>query len=111
MTVYVIVQLKMTDRAAYDRYQVRFFDVFRKFSGRLLSADESPAILEGAWDRDKLVLMSFPDEATFHAWADSPEYLEISKDRKAGAQGRRVAREGICAGRLRVGHSARHARP
>jgi uncharacterized protein (DUF1330 family) len=42
MTVYVIVQLKMTDRAAYDRYQARFFDVFKKFSGRLLSADESP---------------------------------------------------------------------
>jgi uncharacterized protein (DUF1330 family) len=86
MTVYVIVQLKMTDRAAYDRYQARFFDVFKKFSGRLLSADEKPTIVEGAWDRDKLVLMSFPDEAGFHAWADSPEYLEISKDRTAGAQ-------------------------
>ena len=36
MTVYVIVLLKMTDRAAYDRYhQARFFDVLRKFSGRL----------------------------------------------------------------------------
>jgi uncharacterized protein (DUF1330 family) len=42
MTVYAIVQLKITDRAAYDRYQARFFDVFRKFSGRLLSADETP---------------------------------------------------------------------
>jgi len=58
--------------------------VFKKFSGRLLSADENPAVLEGAWDRDKLVLMSFPDEAAFHAWANSPEYLEISKDRKDG---------------------------
>ena len=46
MTVYVLVQLKMTDRAPYDRYQVRFFDVFKKFSGRLLAADENPAILE-----------------------------------------------------------------
>jgi uncharacterized protein (DUF1330 family) len=87
MTVYVIVQLKMTDRAAYDRYQARFFDVFRKFNGRLLSADEQPVVIEGAWDRDKVVLMSFPDEAGFHAWANSTEYLEISKDRKAGAQG------------------------
>jgi uncharacterized protein (DUF1330 family) len=86
MTVYVIVQLKMTDRAAYDLYQARFFDVFRKFSGRLLSADERPALIEGRWDRDKLVLMSFPDEAAFRAWADSPEYVEISKDRKAGAE-------------------------
>jgi uncharacterized protein (DUF1330 family) len=86
MTVYVIAQLKMTDRAAYDRYQARFFDVFRKFNGRLLSADERPSVVEGDWNRDKLVLMSFPDEAAYHAWADSLEYLEISKDRKAGAQ-------------------------
>ncbi len=67
MTAYVIVQLKMTDRAAHDRYQARFFDVFRKFGGRLLSADEHPLVLEGKWDRDKLVLMSFPDEAAFRA--------------------------------------------
>jgi uncharacterized protein (DUF1330 family) len=87
MTDYVFVQLKMIDRVAYDRYQARFFDVFKKFDGRLLSADENPTILEGAWDCDKLVLMSFPDEAAFQAWANSPEYLEISKDRKAGAEG------------------------
>jgi hypothetical protein len=31
MTVHVIVQLKMTHRAADDRYQARFFDVFNKF--------------------------------------------------------------------------------
>jgi uncharacterized protein (DUF1330 family) len=86
MTVFAIVQLKMTDRAAYDRYLARFFDVFRKFSGRLLSADEHPAVLKGKWDRDKFVLMSFPDEAAFHAWANSPDYLEISRDRKAGAE-------------------------
>jgi uncharacterized protein (DUF1330 family) len=87
MTVYAIVQLKITHRAAYDRYQARFFDVFRKFSGRLLSADENPTVLEGKWDCDKIVLMSFPDEASFDAWANSPEYLEISKDREAGAEG------------------------
>jgi len=86
MTVYVIVQLKMIDRAAYDRYQARFFDVFKKFSGRLLSADENPSVLEGIWECDKLVLMSFPNEAAFGAWANSDEYLEISRDRKAGAQ-------------------------
>ena len=98
MTVYAIVQLKITDRAAYDRYQARFFGVFKKFSGRLLSADESPALLEGAWDRDRLVLMSFPDEAAFHAWANSPEYLEISKDRKAGAEGIVLLAKGFSAG-------------
>lgn len=99
MTVFVIVQLKMTDRAAYDRYQARFFDVFRKFKGRLLSADENPAVLEGSWNRDKLVLMSFPDEAAFRSWSDSPEYLEISKDRKAGAEGIVLLAQGFTSSR------------
>jgi len=98
MSVYAIVQLKITDRTAYDRYQARFFEVFKKFSGRLLSADENPALLEGAWDRDKLVLMSFPDEASFHAWANSPEYLEIAKDRKAGAEAVVLLAKGFSSG-------------
>jgi uncharacterized protein (DUF1330 family) len=32
-----------------------------------------------------VVLMSFPDEAAFRAWAESPEYRLISRDRDAGA--------------------------
>ncbi|MCV7005380.1 DUF1330 domain-containing protein [Mycobacterium gordonae] len=85
MTVYAIAQLKFTDRAAYDRYQTGFLDVFRRYSGTLLAADESPVLVEGDWDRDKVVLMSFPDEEAFRSWAQSPEYQEISKDRRAGA--------------------------
>ena len=85
MTVYAIAQLSFTDRAAYDRYQARFMEVFRRHPGTLLAADESPQVIEGRWDREKLVLMSFPDEAAFHGWAQSPEYQDISKDRRAGA--------------------------
>jgi uncharacterized protein (DUF1330 family) len=85
VTVYAIAQLRFTDRAAYDRYQARFMEVFRRHPGTLLAADESPEVIEGRWDREKLVLMSFPDEAAFRGWAQSPEYQDISKDRRAGA--------------------------
>jgi uncharacterized protein (DUF1330 family) len=85
VTVYAIAQLRFTDRAAYDRYQIRFMDVFRRYRGTLLAADESPQLIEGQWDRDKVVLMSFPDEAAFGLWSESPEYQEISTDRRAGA--------------------------
>jgi uncharacterized protein (DUF1330 family) len=85
VTVYAIAQLRFTDRAAYDRYQARFMEVFRRHPGTLLAADESPQVIEGHWDREKLVLMSFPDEASFRGWAQSPEYQDISKDRLAGA--------------------------
>lgn len=85
MTVYVLAQLSMKDRAAYDRYQARFMEVFRRFQGRLLAADESPTVLEGQWPMHKLVLMSFPDDNAFRQWSESPAYQEILKQRKVGA--------------------------
>lgn len=85
MSVYAIAQLSITDRNAYNRYQARFMDVFQRFEGRLLAADEHPTILEGRWERDKLVLMLFPDEEAFQRWAESAEYQEIAKNRKQGA--------------------------
>jgi uncharacterized protein (DUF1330 family) len=86
VTVYAIAQLRFTDRAAYDRYQARFMDVFRQYRGTLLAADERPQVVEGSWDREKVVLMSFPDEVEFRAWSESPQYQSISKDREAGAE-------------------------
>jgi uncharacterized protein (DUF1330 family) len=85
VTVYAIAQLRFTDRAAYDRYQMRFLDVFCQYRGTLLAADERPQVVEGRWDREKVVLMSFPDEAEFRSWSESPQYQSISKDREAGA--------------------------
>lgn len=60
-------------------------DVFRRHPGTLLAADEAPKVAEGQWDREKVVLMSFPDEAAFNALVQSAEYQDISKDRLAGA--------------------------
>jgi uncharacterized protein (DUF1330 family) len=85
MSVYVIAQLKFKDRPTYNRYQARFAQVFAQFKGTLLAADERPTVLEGEWPRDKVVLLSFPDEAAYHEWADSPAYREIAVDRIAGA--------------------------
>jgi uncharacterized protein (DUF1330 family) len=85
MPVYAVAQLTITDRIAYNRYQSRFMEVMNRFQGRVLAADEHPQIIEGTWDRQKVVLLSFPDEASFRHWAESPDYLEIAKDRKAGS--------------------------
>ena len=85
MAVYVIAQLKFTNEERYRKYQERFFDVFKDSGGRLLAADEKPVVLDGEWTRDKVVVMSFADEAQARSFLDSPAYQEISKDRIAGA--------------------------
>jgi uncharacterized protein (DUF1330 family) len=85
VTVYAIAALKFTDRDAYDRYQAAFMEVFQRYSGTLLAADETPRLIEGSWARDKVVLMSFPDEDAFREWSESADYQRISEDRRAGA--------------------------
>ena len=85
MTVYVVALLSFTDRVAYKRYRTRFMDVLQKFDGRLLAADEQAQIIEGRWDRDKIVILSFSDAIAFHRFFTSPEYQKIADDRKAGA--------------------------
>ena len=60
--------------------------VLKRFNGRLLAADERPFVLEGTWECDKVVLLCFPGEADFRLWAESAEYQEIARDRKAGAR-------------------------
>lgn len=85
MSCYIIAQLTFTRREIYDRYQARFAEVFRRFDGRLLAADEAPALLEGHWRGDKVVVLEFPDEAAALTFQSSPDYAEIAIDRKAGA--------------------------
>jgi uncharacterized protein (DUF1330 family) len=86
MTVYALAQLRIHDAVRYSRYMSRFMPVLDKYNGKLLAADETPRVLEGAWwDRNKVVLMEFADTNAFRAWATSPEYTEIAEDRKAGA--------------------------
>ena len=59
--------------------------VMKRYQGRLLAADEKPLVVEGEWNREKVVLLSFPDEAAFWEWEKSPDCQEIAKDRKAGS--------------------------
>ncbi|CAK9042073.1 UPF0051 protein slr0074 [Durusdinium trenchii] len=95
MSIYLTVQVKIKDRDAYDRYAAAFMDVFVKFKGKMLAADFNPKVVDGEWDMDRLVLMSFPDEESLMAWITSKEYQAISADRKAGADTIALMAQGI----------------
>lgn len=95
MCVYIIAQLIFTDRVSYDRYKSRFLGVLRAFDGQLLVADENPQVLEGTWTSEKLIVLSFPDEAAAFEFSNSPEYKEIAKDRIAGAKAIVLLAKGI----------------
>ena len=103
MTVYTIAQLKFTDLPAYRRYQKAFPAVFAQFNARVLAADEAPVVLEGDWPRDKVVILAFPDEAEAQRFGASPEYAEIARDRKAGADAVILMVKGFDPAALKIG--------
>ena len=83
MSVYIVAQLKFTRRELYDRYQSRFMGVFKKFRGKLLVADAHPVVVVTL--AEVAARLEFPDDAAAQEFQNSPEYQEISVDRKAGA--------------------------
>ena len=93
--IYVIAQLSIHDRARYERYAGAFMEVLRHHGGRLLVSDESPRVIEGTWPHDKVVVLSFADEAAFEAWASSDAYRAIAVDRIAASEGPVLVVRGI----------------
>jgi uncharacterized protein (DUF1330 family) len=87
MAVYVVAQLTITDRVRYDAYVARFMPALVAHGGRLLAADEAVEIIEGSWDRSKVVILAFASEASFRTWYASDGYQAIVGDRWAGTVG------------------------
>ncbi|MFN3953320.1 MAG: DUF1330 domain-containing protein [Pararhodobacter sp.] len=86
MTVYVVAQLKIHNRARYERYVTEFMPILARFDGKLLAADEKPERVEGAWSGDKVVLLSFPDNEHFRSWVASDDYRRIASERQAATE-------------------------
>ena len=57
MSVYIIARFKIHDRSEYDTYSAGFSEVFQKFDGKMLSIDEDPTVLAGAWNDTRSVII------------------------------------------------------
>ncbi|WP_340588465.1 DUF1330 domain-containing protein [Erythrobacter alti] len=95
MPAYIIARFTIHDRGSYDRYDAAFMTVFAKFKGKLLSADESPDVLQGEWNHTRSVLLEFPDKRSARAWMLSPEYRAIAQHRIDASEGDIIMVEGF----------------
>lgn len=95
MSVYIIAQVSIHDRAEYDEYAARFRDVFRKFKGALLAVSDNASVIDGEWPYTRTILMRFPSAAEARRWYESPEYKTISEYRRRGAKVNAVVVEAL----------------
>ena len=95
MTVYIIAQITIADRAKYDEYEAGFMEIFEKYEGTMLSVDEEPRVLEGEWKATRSVLIRFPSAGSFRAWAMSDEYQAIAKFRHEASVSNSIMVKGL----------------
>ena len=95
MSVYIIARFNIHDRSEYDKYSAGFLEVFEKFEGKMLSVDEDPMVLAGAWDDTRSVIIEFPSKESALAWLTSDDYQAIAKHRNAGSTANSVLVEGL----------------
>ena len=63
-----------------------FVEIFSRYNGQMLSVDESPEVVEGAWPYTRTVLIQFPSLDDANAWYRSDEYQALAQHRfKASA--------------------------
>jgi uncharacterized protein (DUF1330 family) len=75
---FVVVQIAIDDRDTYHQYETAgHLEIFDRFSGKLIGADENVEIVEGAWPFTRTVLIEFPSKELARAWYESEEYQAV----------------------------------
>ena len=95
MAVYVIVNVRIRDLAAYDAYKAGVAPLIVKHGGEYLARGGAVDVLEGDWVPSRVVILKFPDIGAVKAFLDDPEYAPLKSLRYRIADTQMVAIEGV----------------
>ena len=74
MAAYLISDITVRDRAAFEIYRTRAADAIHIYGGRYLARLGEVELLEGSWNPNMIVIAEFPSLEQARAWYRSPEY-------------------------------------
>ncbi|MER7577147.1 DUF1330 domain-containing protein [Streptomyces sp. NPDC057806] len=95
MTAYVVIDLDVTDPAAFQKYIDGVTPLIEEAGARNLLIDDNPAVLEGDWKPATLVLHEFPSRAALQTFWDSPRYQPFKALRRTCSTVKVVAGENV----------------
>jgi uncharacterized protein (DUF1330 family) len=95
MAIYVCVEMEITNRPALEPYVVAVNDTIVKHGGRFLARAGATKLIEGGPEPKIIVIVEFPDAATFDRWYNSAEYQKILPHRLENSTARLFTVEGV----------------
>jgi uncharacterized protein (DUF1330 family) len=92
---YVIVDIKVWDREAYERYKQLAAEAVAAYGGRYLVRGGATETLEGTWQPSRFVVLEFPTVDQGRAWWSSSQYGPAKALRQECAETEMLLVEGV----------------
>lgn len=74
MPAYSVAICTVNDPEKYQAYAKAAGPAVAKFGGKFVARCSNPAVMEGSFDHEKMVIVEFPDVDTAKRYFHSPEY-------------------------------------
>ena len=84
MTAYLVIEVEVTDPAAYEAYRQQMPGAIAKYDGRPLARGFTE-LLEGTSSLDRMSIIEFPDEAAARRFFEADEVRALSALRCASS--------------------------
>lgn len=94
MAGYVVVEVDVTDSAAYEEYRKLVPATIAKYGGKFLVRGGAIESKEGGWQPKRLVVLEFPSLEDARKWYASPEYAPALALRLKAARSKLLLVEG-----------------
>jgi len=76
MAAYVISEVEMRDRAAFEAYRALAAKTIEQYGGRYIVRGGAAEVVEGGPSPNAIVIVEFPTMARLREWYASAEYAE-----------------------------------
>jgi len=94
MSVYLIIDLEVTDPEGYAEYVEKVPAVIKKYGGKYVIRGGKITPLAGDWNPERIVVLEFPSQEHVNKWALSPEQMPLAELRRKSTNARTIMVEG-----------------
>jgi uncharacterized protein (DUF1330 family) len=94
MAVYVIIEIKITDKGPYAEYVRKVRSIVEKYNGRYLVRGAKVIPIFGNWNPERIIVIEFPSSKDVKRWLNSQEYKEIARLREQSTITKAIMVEG-----------------
>jgi uncharacterized protein (DUF1330 family) len=95
MAGYIIVDVKITDPEAYERYKASVPATLAAYGGKFIVRGGRAENLEGDWEPNRIVVLEFESVEKAKAWWSSEGYAAPKQLRQSTSVTRMIVVEGV----------------